>query len=584
MMNDVRLICAPFAQLYLPSYDTAVLKRSLQLAGVSVEVDMLYLKYAVCLGGDAYQSLYSSSLGDVIFSLLLFPENRTRLLDEYYVPVSALNGSLDDLLKKTEQFIEEYIDATWDADCTSKEVVLFHVYTKQLFPALYIGKRIFEKYGHEIWLSGYHCSDECGASLCRIFPYIKKVFGSNIEHAVVDEIAKRRSGDNSPRLSDSFSIPTPDYEDFLKGVAGLPQTFLDAFLAQYWFQIEFNRGCPWNRCSFCTLNVQYPSFKQRSQEDIISDYRFMQEHYKTTRILVTSRNSNYNWKDLVAALNKEYPGMRGTYDLSFKIADLFSEDDARFLSENDISILVGVESLSKTCLAKINKGQTVIESIMVLKYMERYRVKCFYNLMCGLPFETDGDCNETEMVISNIVHLPPPFSVERFRLTAGSSIQKNPELFDIKTIGIRKGIEGALIPDKLHGIYVPFFLDFESIHDRFEQRIERYNCLIETWTDKYYAYARKRIVRPKQHSLLYMRKNDLVLEIYDARFTEKYQIYTLCDTSKSLYEYCDKVRSIDDIKTLFPEHSEAELLENLNNLVNKKLMYKEDANYLSLAV
>ena len=81
-----------------------------------------------------------------------------------------------------------------------------------------------------------------------------------------------------------------------------------------------------------------------------------------------------------------------------------------------------------------------------------------------------------------------------------------------------------------------------------------------------------------------MRKNDLVLEIYDARFTEKYQIYTLCDTSKSLYEYCDKVRSIADIKALFPEHSEAELLENLNNLVNKKLMYKEDANYLSLAV
>ena len=130
----------------------------------------------------------------------------------------------------------------------------------------------------------------------------------------------------------------------------------------------------------------------------------------------------------------------------------------------------------------------------------------------------------------------------------------------------------------------PFFLDFESIHDKLEQRVARFNCLVEAWTDKYYAYARKRIVRPKQHSLLYMRRNDWVLEIYDARFTEKYQIYTLCGTDRVLYEYCDRVRSIDEIKAKFAGYSEVDLLEELNNLVNKKLMYKEDASYLSLAV
>ena len=134
-MNDLRLICAPFAQLYLPSYDTAVLKKTLQLAGISVEVDMLYLEYAVRLKGEAYQSLYSSSLGDAIFSWLLFPENRERLLAEYYVSVPVLDGSFGDLIKTTEQFVEEYIDATWGNASDSKEIVLFHVYTKQLFPA-----------------------------------------------------------------------------------------------------------------------------------------------------------------------------------------------------------------------------------------------------------------------------------------------------------------------------------------------------------------------------------------------------------------------------------------------------------------
>ena len=81
-----------------------------------------------------------------------------------------------------------------------------------------------------------------------------------------------------------------------------------------------------------------------------------------------------------------------------------------------------------------------------------------------------------------------------------------------------------------------------------------------------------------------MRRNDWGLEIYDARFTEKYQIYTLCGTDRVLYEYCDRVRSIDEIKAKFAGYSEVDLLEELNNLVNKKLMYKEDASYLSLAV
>lgn len=584
MIHGLRLICAPFAQLYLPSYDVAVLKKALQLAGISVEVDMLYLEYAVSLSGETYHALYSSTLGDAIFSWLLFPENRERLLAEYDISGLPLRDNFYDVAKKTEQFIEEYIDKTIGNTSDTDEIILFHIYTKQLFPALYIGKRIFEKYGREIWLSGYHCSNGCGTSLQKIFPYVKKVFGCNIEETIISAIASRRGEKNQCATLKDVGIPTPDYEDFLTSIKTLPTRFFDTFLDQYWLQVELNRGCPWNKCSFCTLNIQYPVFEQRSQDDVLADYRILQEHYETTRLLVTSRNKNTNWKELIVALNTEYPGMKGSYDLSFKVSDLLSEEDVRFLSENDVSILVGIESLSKNCLEKINKGQTVIESIMVLKYMERYGVKFFYNLMCGLPFETDEDYDETEWVINRIVHLPPPFSVERFRLTAGSVIQKNPELFDVKSMGIRKKAEGILIPENLHKDYIPFFLEFESIHDDLEQRVKRFNDLIEAWTAKYYAYARKRIVRPKQHSLLYMRRNDWVLEIYDARFTEKYQIYTLRDIDRKLYEYCDKVRNFDEIKAVFSNYPETELLEKLNDLIKKKLMYKEAANYLSLAV
>ena len=583
-MTNLRLICAPFAQLSLPSYDVAVLKAYLQRAGIEVAIDTTYLEYAVQLGGELYQSLYSSTLGDAVFSALLFPENRERLIKEFASLLSKEELDFNEIVETTERFVEEYITRVFDVPCADEIIVLFHVYTKQLFPALYMGKRINERYGLDIWLSGYHCGGDCGKSLLALFPHIKKVFGSNIEQSIIKETSSRHAADRPVFKTDAVSVPTPNYEDFTRAAANLPHEFLGKYLNQYWYQVEFNRGCPWNRCAFCTLNAQYPSFEQRSVDSITEDYGTIQSAFKTTRLLVTSRNCSENWKDLVLTLNRKYPGMKGTYDLSFKIADLLNEEDARFLSDNDISILVGVESLSKKCLRIINKGQTVIESIAVLKYMERHGVKCFYNLMCGLPFETDDDFKETQRVVDEIIHLPPPFSMERFRLTFGSEIQANPERYNIKSMGIRKNIEGILFPVALQDKYVPFFMDFESTVCGIEQRVKKFNQLIKEWTSKYYAYARKPIVRPKQHSLLYMRKNEWVIEVYDARFTDRYQIYPLFGLERILYEYCDKVRSLTEMQSTFPDFSERDILKSLDNLVCKRIMFKEDANFLSLAI
>ena len=580
-MSNLRIICAPFAQLSLPSYDIAVLKAYLERAGIDVSVEMAYLEYAVYLGGKLYQSLYTSRIGDAVFSALLFPENRDRMMTELNLLLPDKEFDFNIVVEATRSFFEEYINRAFVDVYKDETIVLFHVYTKQLLPALYIGKRLYEKYGLDIWLSGYHCGGECGESLMTLFPYIKKTFGCDIEHSIIREVGGRNVSD---RLIERTNVPTPNYEDFGRAVSNLPNDFIEEYLNQYWFQVEFNRGCPWNRCSFCTLNAQYPSFEERSVESIVKDYDIIQKTFETTRILVTSRNCSKNWKELILALNSKHPGMKGTYDLSFKVADLLDERDAIFLSDNEISILVGVESLSKECLHKINKGQTVIESIAVLKYMERHGVKCFYNLMCGLPFETDADLKETQRVIDQITHLTPPFSVEKFRLTFGSAIQADPERFNIKSMGIRRNVEGALFPLTFQDNYVPFFWEFESTEDGLERRTRQFKHLIESWTKKYYAYAQKTIVRPKQHSLLYMRKNEWVIEIYDARYTEKYHIYTLDGARRLLYDYCDTIRSFDEIKAKFFEISESETIESLEFLVDRKIMFKEDANYLSLAI
>lgn len=180
--------------------------------------------------------------------------------------------------------------------------------------------------------------------------------------------------------------------------------------------------------------------------------------------------------------------------------------------------------------------------------------------------------------------MPPPFSVEVFRLTCNSKIYKEPEKHFIKSMGIRKNFEYIFFPESLHGRYVPFFMDFESVFPDAEKKISRFNVLVEKWADKYYSYARRKIPRPKQHSLFYMRKNDYVIELYDSRFTEKYSIYTICDLEREIYEFCDEIRSFEKICEKFSEQSQKCLLNILNGFVENKFMFKEDANYLSLAI
>jgi len=574
-IKRLRIISAPFEPLTMPSVDVATLKACLNEKGVPVEVDVLCPKYAVYIGDEQYSLLLNSILGDAVFSALLYPSNVPALKQMLAEDGQFEAVDFDGLVDRTKQFFLTYVG---QIRYTAGDLIFLYVYKSQLFPALYIAKLIYQSYKLPVWMAGYHCSGICGESLLHLFPFVERVFGQDIECSVINAVL----GSDPYVHLELNDFPTPDYSDYINSLDFLPEPVRQKLAPNLWLQVEFSRGCWWNQCSFCTFHCPYSGFQPKSIDNIIRDYKALQSRYKSTQILVTEFNSDHNWRALVTRLNDEFPGLHGTYYLLFKVSALQNEDDWRFLKENDIPILVGVESFSAQSLVLMNKSQTVIKSIQLIKYAERYGVKCCYNLMCGLPFETEDDFLETERIVSYIKHCLPPFHLEVFRLTNGSLIQQSPEKYCIKRMGIRKDIEGILIPPELHDEYAPFFLDFESTIPGLKERGDRWLALIQEWIDIYYGYAKAG--RPKLHSLLYLRNNAEVLDVYDGRDGAGYVVRSLTGLSRSIYEFCDQIRSLSEIEKEYAAYSDQELLSILDAFVNDKLMFKEDANYLSLAV
>lgn len=574
----VYIISAPFSYLTMPSLEIASLKAQLSEREIVVSVDLIDAAYAQCIGCSVYATLHQSILGDAVFAALLFPDNLKVLAEEIEPQRAACNFDFEGTIEETQQFVLAHLSKNQDSLKESK-IVLFHMFTRQLFPALYLAKVIHDRFGSRIWLSGFHCQGECGESLLAMFPFIDRVFGENTQREITAAVLGVDSGGYEGSLDD---FPTPDYSDFWTMRKSASQSFREEFIGHYWLQSEMSRGCWWGACTFCTLNCQHKRYEEKSIDSIIRDYETLQKRYGTVQILNSVYHSGHHWKETTAALLNRFPGMKGNLSAYLKVANLQSTEDMLFIQNNDINLLVGIESFSSRGLALMNKGQSVMQVVYTLKLAERYNVKCHYNLICSMPFEDESYFQETESVVDAILHFRPPFDLEIFRLTYGSSIFKNPERYGILSMGIRKDREGILLPRSLQSRYVPFFMDYESENPGLSERVPRWKALIDYWCDVYYGYAKEQ--QPKKESLLCKRWNDDVLELRDSRYNGRTLIHVLRGDERKAYDLCDEPKNFREIERGLGPLEASEIESLLDGFVEKKLMFKEGASYLSLAI
>lgn len=575
-MYKLKVITSPFTLIGLPSFEVASLKAFLLEKNIDVSIEHVYIKFADYIGGDAYKILRITDVGENIFSSLLFPELYEKNKQASNKTLAEFNLSFDNLYKTINDFTNSYIE---NILVEKNEIVLFYMYTQQLLPSLYFAKLIKEKFKCPIWFGGYNCKEKMGESLLASFDFIDKVFAEEIEESIfyaINPDAKQETHDTLDFL------PTPDYSDFFTEVKKCSKKFQNERATLCFLQVEFSRGCWWNKCSFCTLNCNTNGFREKSLKNIINDYRVLQKKHNTTKIVVQLFVNNLNWQEILRCLSKRFPGLKNAYNFNFKISSLLDPKDFDLLKETGTSILVGTESFSLEYLKLLNKGQTVIENIQVLKFAERKGIPCYHNLMYALPFEKEEFYEESKENISYIYHLPPPFDNEEFRLTYESPIFNNLEKYKVKSMDFRKEKEASFFPDNIKRTFTPFFYDFESEYDGIEERKCKWVELIKNWRTIYYGHAIHG--QPKHLSLLYMNYNEQVLQICDARYDINQNMYTLSEYERKMYEFCDQIRSIKDIVLEFQDLSPSKIQGILNYFVKLKIMFCENDRYLSLAI
>jgi radical SAM superfamily enzyme YgiQ (UPF0313 family) len=181
-------------------------------------------------------------------------------------------------------------------------------------------------------------------------------------------------------IKDLDSLPAPDFEGLKLNEYFYPEIILP---------IATSRGCPWSRCKFCQLNIQYSGpYRERSIEKVTADIRYLKNKYNATNFFFTdSEISAKRLKILAeAVINSKLKiyfacYARPTKNLNLEVLKIAHKAGARFFQ-------LGVESLTDPLLRFVNKG-TSAESIQeVFRNIDKLKMKSLVYMLACIPTQT----------------------------------------------------------------------------------------------------------------------------------------------------------------------------------------------------
>lgn len=181
-------------------------------------------------------------------------------------------------------------------------------------------------------------------------------------------------------LDDLNRLPAPDFTGLELGEYFHPELILP---------VQSSRGCPWQRCKFCALNVQYDRlYRQKNIERIVEEISFLKEKYGASNFFfLDSEIPSYRLKRLSALLidrrlNISFAGyLRPAKGLNLDTLKIARRAGGRFF-------ILGVETFSGRGLRSIDKGTTLGSIMNVLKNACQLRIGILVYMMAGFPSQT----------------------------------------------------------------------------------------------------------------------------------------------------------------------------------------------------
>jgi ribosomal peptide maturation radical SAM protein 1 len=561
----------------------------------------------------AYETISELLLfGEWVFAQHLFGESGTGELkdsalterDIETVKITLENMKID-FARINEEVMPKFIDeclsiAPWE----KYDVVGFTSVFSQNVACLFLAYKLKQLYPHlKTVIGGANVQSVMGRATAEAFEWIDYVVdgeGEELFPQLVENILDGKPYEKVPgilfrengqvaanqglppmvRLDDT---PVPDYTEYFSQLkdSGL-KTLVDPSLL-----IESSRGCWWGEkahCTFCGLNGQSMKYRTKSPEKVITEVIEQSSKYQT---LIIEAVDNIIDRGAFENLIPQLAQHKLDLDMFYEVKSSLSREQIELLIAAGVTrIQPGIESLHTEILKLMRKGVTGIQNIQLLKWCKVYDLKVVWNLLCGFPGETSQHYQQMVETMSFITHLQPPSSAPRIILQRFS-----PYFFDSERLGIRNvrpmSLYNKIYPkERVNLMDIAYYFDY-SLDDSYEDPdsyLGPVRDAMKRWAVGYY----------KGKYYFRYRKGPGFIELKDSRPKSlagdgKLIKRAILTGDKMLaFEFCESIKGFREISEHIGRHSdvppsEEQVQLTLDELVEKKYLFREGARYLSLA-
>lgn len=463
----------PFAEVQRPSIALGLLRASLATTEIQSEVIYGNFGLAETIGLVAYQAMQSVPtdhlLGEWCFAGRLFPDSANH--DEEYLDLVLEvrgNGFPAELEARKDQMrwvrtqSTSYVNRLADAIVARRpRIVGCSSVFQQHCASLALLKRIRELSPETVLLmGGANCEGEMGVETLRAFPWVDCIVSGEADAIFADlcrllldqgrdvdpfalpygAISQRHlktafqvvSQDAVPAprplIRDMDSLPVPDYDHYFEALRGSTLSGLiePGLLA------ESSRGCWWGEkfhCTFCGLNGEGMKYRSKSPDRVLTELSELKRRYGIRDIQFVDNILDMSFfKTLLpqlAAAGEEYSLFYETKaNLKREQVELLARAGVRWIQP-------GIENLDDRVLALIAKGNSALMNLQLLKWSREFGIDAAWNLLCGVPGESDVWYAEMAKWLPAIFHLQPPTGVSRVRYDRFSPYHMRPRDFGL---------------------------------------------------------------------------------------------------------------------------------------------------------
>ncbi len=385
---------------------------------------------------------------DYVFASLLFNDKFIKSQKLINERLNSININLTDFLNM-RQIADSFIETEFNKlmpYIPNTKLVGFSCSHYQLSSSLIMAKKIKSLYPDiPIIFGGKDCSGnfafelikhmdcidyigiaECEITIENLLDYIENG-NNNLCNLIYKAEGQIISSPIKPNLSlEYLPFPSYDFNDF-----PLP-------LNELILPIEFGRGCPWKRCTFCPDESYNIKCQSKSAERISEEFGYYKNISRDLNNFFILDSDTLKKKETIIAI----PQLINNKNLSFHYAEFRAERMDRevlnailHFGEWVSNFQIGIETFSEGLLKLMNKGVTVLKNVEVIKSAAELGVPIQFNLFTCYPGMKEEHLIENIKVMYTIQHLLLYDNIQifpgEFYLPADCPVFDNPEKFEI---------------------------------------------------------------------------------------------------------------------------------------------------------